>query len=315
MSCPSFTHLLVLPHLKVQNANAISSPLTHGFPSITAFLGLMWALERKTRALGLDLEFNAVGVVCHDHTEQTTEGGFVKSFRLTRNPVGKDGGTAAIVEEGRIHLEVSLLLAVNAEHWDADTQRRDLQTVVDLLQGMRIAGGTLLPAIDQQGSRQRPWVADFTDNTRNDFGKLRARLLPGTALVARDDLIDNRLQTLPNASRLDAWFSLSRVNWHYDSSAENGKGAWQHDRKGLGWVVPIPVGYGALGELHDPGSVANARDAATPFRFVESLYSIGEWIGPHRLHAPQDLLWYADSQPDQGLYRCRNDYCPAETNL
>ena len=85
---PHFTHLLVLPHLKVHNANAVSSPLTHGFPSITAFLGLMWALERKTRAAGLDLEFGAVGVVCHDRQEQTTEGGFVKSFRLTRNPVG-----------------------------------------------------------------------------------------------------------------------------------------------------------------------------------------------------------------------------------
>ena len=31
-----------LPHLRIQNANAISSPLTHGFPSITAFTGLMW---------------------------------------------------------------------------------------------------------------------------------------------------------------------------------------------------------------------------------------------------------------------------------
>src|SRR5256885_7310461 len=29
--------ILTFPHLRVQNANAISSPLTHGFPSITAF--------------------------------------------------------------------------------------------------------------------------------------------------------------------------------------------------------------------------------------------------------------------------------------
>jgi CRISPR-associated protein Csy2 len=63
-----------------------------------------------------------------------------------------------------------------------------------------------------------------------------------------------------------------------------------------------------LGDLHDPGSVANARDATTPFRFVESLYSMGEWIGAHRLRSAQDLLWYSDSQPEEGLYRCRNDY-------
>lgn len=319
MNCPNFTHVMVLPHLKVQSANAVSSPLTHGFPSITAFLGLMWALERKTRAAGMELAFNAAGVVCHNHEEQTTEGGFVKSFRLTRNPVGKDGGTAAIVEEGRIHLELSLLLAVYAENWDEDTQQRDMQTIAELLQGMRIAGGTLLPSAYSQSSRHRPWIADFTDDDHNDFGKLRARLLPGSALVARDDLIDRRLQELqrtkPKATRLDAWLSLSRINWHHDSTAEDGKGAWQNDRKkGSGWIVPIPVGYGALGALHAAGRVANARHATTPFRFVESLYSMGEWIGPHRLHSPQDLLWYADSRPDEGLYRCRNDYRAADIN-
>ena len=322
-SLPHFTHLLVLPHLKVHNANAVSSPLTHGFPSITAFLGLMWALERKTRAAGLDLEFGAVGVVCHDRQEQTTEGGFVKSFRLTRNPVGKDGGTAAIVEEGRIHLDLSLVLAVNAGPWDDDAQARDKQTIADLLQSMRIAGGTLLPATQPPTSRHLPWLANFTgdsDDQAREFRRLRARLLPGSALVARDDLIDSRLNELrtqsPQATRLDAWLSLSRINWHYDSKAEDGKGAWQHDRKkGFGWVVPIPVGYGALSELHDAGSVARARDATTPFRFVESLYSMGEWIGPHRLHAPQDLLWYADSRPDNGLYRCRNDYRFVDTTL
>lgn len=315
-TCPSFTHLVVLPHLKVHNANAISSPLTHGFPSITAFLGLTWALERKTRAAGLDLEFPAVGVVCHDHDEQATEGGFVKSFRLTRNPVGKDGKTAAIVEEGRIHLDLTLLLAVNADGWDDEARKRDLQTIGELLQTMRIAGGTLLPDTQARSARRQPWIADFTDDERSDFRTLRARLLPGSALVARDDLIDQRLHELqtdqPDATRLDAWLSLSRVNWHYDPAAEHGKGAWQSDRrKGSGWVVPIPVGYGALGDVHPAGSVPNTRDATTPFRFVESLYSMGEWIGPHRLRQPQDLLWYADGRPDEGLYRCRNDYRPA----
>ncbi len=316
MNQDDYTHLMVLPHLKVHNANAISSPLTHGLPSITAFLGLMWALERKARAAGLDLAFNAIGVVCHGFDEQTTEGGFVKSFRLTRNPVGKDGGTAAIVEEGRIHLDLSLVLAVCAEGWDQDAQRRDLQTLGELLQGMRIAGGTLLPSVGPQTSRRRPWVADFTSDNADDrdslFRTLRARLLPGVALVARDDLIDQRLHTLqadnPEATRLDAWLSLSRINWRHNATAGKSEDAWQHDRKGMGWIVPMPVGYGALGELHAAGSVPNARDTTTPFRFVESLYSIGEWIGPHRLRSPRELLWYADSHPDDGLYRCRNDY-------
>ncbi|MGQ0711939.1 MAG: type I-F CRISPR-associated protein Csy2 [Rhodoferax sp.] len=104
--------ILVLPHLRIQNANAIASPLTHGFPSITAFTGVMWALQRKLAQAGVPLQLHGVGVVCHHHQEQVTQG-YVRSFNLTRNPVDKDGSTAAIVEEGRMHLQITLVLAVS----------------------------------------------------------------------------------------------------------------------------------------------------------------------------------------------------------
>jgi CRISPR-associated protein Csy2 len=319
--CPYFEHLLVIPHLRVQNANAISSPLTHGFPSMTAFLGLMWALERKTKAQGLDLCFNAIGVVCHDHQEQITDGDFVNAFRLTRNPIDKDGSTAAIVEEGRIHLGISLVFAVQSEALSTHmalgrTDEADAiaTQVNEQLTQMRIAGGSVIPSFAFSG-RRKPRVVVGKDQTA--FHRLRLKLLPGFALVARDDLLEQRHQALlaenPQSSRLEAWLSLSRINWH--SVATNNEQAsaakhanWQHDRAQLGWVVPIPVGYSTLSGPHEAGSVANARDTDTPFCFVESLYSIGQWLSPHRLQSPQQLLWYADSQPEQGLYRCRNDY-------
>ncbi|RPE79788.1 type I-F CRISPR-associated protein Csy2 [Vulcaniibacterium tengchongense] len=316
--CPDYTHLLVLPHLRVQNANAISSPLTHGFPAVTAFLGLTWALERKANAAGLGhLAFNAVGVVCHGWQEQVTDG-YVKAFRLTRNPVEKDGSTAAIVEEGRIHLDLSLVFALNADEWDDARRDADVQAVANLVAGMRIAGGSVVPTTEVRQGRSRPWLADMTgDGWQKNFRALCVRLLPGSALVARDDLIDQELAQLqeddPRATRLDAWLSLSRVNWHYDPEAEDGEGRWIPSRgKGDGWIVPIPVGYGALSGVYPPGTVRNARDAKTPFRFVESLYSMGEWVGTHRLRSPADFLWYADSQAEAGVYRCRNDYRPVE---
>lgn len=320
--CPDFHHLLVLPHLRIQNANAISSPLTHGFPSMTAFLGLSWALERKARKAGLDLKFKAVGVVCHDHQEQITEDGFVKAFRLTRNPVGKDGGTAAIVEEGRIHLDLSLVFGVVSERWkrDPDAHEVDAAAVAQIVAGMRVAGGTVLPQLQSGRRRHLPWTLDLTgtDADRQEvFHQARVRLLPGFSLVSQDGRLDARLAELqvldPAASRLDAWLSLARVNWRYhaDQGDHEAKSGWRNDRKGQGWTVPIPVGYGALGDVLPAGSVANARDAEVPFRFVESLYSIGEWISPHRLHSPQQLMWYVDSQPEAGLYRCRNDYSAA----
>ena len=318
--CPDFTHLLVLPRLRVQNANAVSSPLTHGFPSITAFLGLMWALERQVCRAGMEhLAFNAVGVVSHGWQEQVTEG-FVKAFRLTRNPVQQDGSTAAIVEEGRIHLELSLVFALNTEHWDEAQRQSDVDRIAGLLAGLRIAGGTVLPPEDMSAHRWKPWLVDMTGDSEHrqaNFRNTCLRLLPGFALVARDELLDRRHAEMrlknPCTTRLDAWLSLARMEWRYETEAGGDKGQWVSSRrKGDGWIVPIPVGYGALSELHAPGIVRNARDPTTPFRFVESLYSVGEWMGVHRLRRAQDVLWYADSQPAQGLYRCCNEYRPSD---
>ncbi|WPO46419.1 type I-F CRISPR-associated protein Csy2 [Pseudomonas sp. S1Bt23] len=320
--CPHFDHLLVIPHLRVQNANAISSPLTHGFPSISAFLGLMWALERKTSAIGLDLQFNAVGVVAHRHQEQVTDDGFVHAFRLTRNPINRDGSTAAIVEEGRIHLEVSLVLAVQSVALNADQHAAAsvARQVRDLLLQMRIAGGSVIPN-DIAHRRQQPYMVRLTGTEADRqalFERAKLRLLPGFVLVDRQDLLEQRYQALlandPETSRLDAWLSLSRINWRNAPANQDHDPAkpvtWSNDREGLGWIVPIPVGYGALGDLQPPGTVSHARDEQTAFRFVESLYGIGQWISPHRLHSPQQLLWYAGSQPENGLYRCHNDYQP-----
>ncbi|MCK9505367.1 MAG: type I-F CRISPR-associated protein Csy2 [Porticoccaceae bacterium] len=315
--CPYFEHVLVIPRLRVQNANAISSPLTHGFPAISAFVGLMWNLERQTRAAGLDMQFNAVGVVAHDIDEQVTDSRYVSAFRLTRNPVGKDGKTAAIVEEGRMHLDISLVFAVQSQQLQDDVQAPSVvQKVAELMANMRIAGGSVLPSTT---ARARPYFMPLsTDGDARErlFRQLKMRLLPGFALVERQDLLDERLQSLrekdESSTSLDAWLSLSRFNWRWQPETDDAsKGSWQHDRKGAGWLVPIPVGYAGLSELHPAGSVSNARDAATDFRFVESVYGMGQWLGPHRLQEAQQLFWYADYQAESGLYRYRNDYISA----
>jgi len=307
--CPEVEYLLVIPRLHVQNANAISSPQTHGFPSMTAFLGLMWALERKSQANDLNLQFDSVGVVVHSHQEQISDDYFAKSFRLTRNPVDRQGKTAAIVEEGRMHLELSLVFAVHSDDlYSEGDKKKVVEKVNNLLQQMRIAGGSIIPARTDSHNRH-PFIV-----LASDFNAIKPRLVPGFALVERQDALDKRYEELKKknekVTRLDAWLSLSRINWQYVAEEGSEEGEWLHDRTGLGWLVPIPLGYGALTEVQEPGSVVNARDQNVPFCFVESLYGIGEWISPHRLNKAEQLLWYADSKPEEGLYRCRNDYRP-----
>jgi len=320
--------LLVLPRLRVQNANAISSPLTWGFPSITAFIGLMQALERKLPE-HIDLIFERVGVICHDFEAQVTAGGYTRAFHLTRNPVGRDGGTAAIVEEGRVHLELTLVFDVTGMACEEgpEGQVEVAREIADIVAGMRIAGGSVMPTLPGHAKARQDaeliLLDEDTEQRDRQFRQLRRRWLPGFALVCRDDLLRGRLAELqktdPGATALDAWLELSRLNivpTNAESAKKSGKIAdnvrWDV-RRATGWLVPIPVGYGALSPLYQPGEIANARDTVTPFRFVESLYSIGQWISPHRLNGPDDMLWYTDTDSKAGLYRCRNDYRPLTT--
>uniref|UniRef100_UPI002468A9A5 type I-F CRISPR-associated protein Csy2 n=1 Tax=Chromohalobacter sp. 296-RDG TaxID=2994062 RepID=UPI002468A9A5 len=216
--------------------------------------------------------------------------------------------------EGRVHLDITLIFAITAKA--TDEQRQQIaQQAGDIVAGMRIAGGSVMPNPNVAPDRQRPmWIAldDDSGKREQQFKRLKRRWLPGFALVLRDDRLAEHTGTLQaqdeNATALDAWLDLSRLNHECHVDPESEQVSWEVRRPYPGWLVPIPIGYGAISEEFEPGSVANARDTQIPFRFVESIYSIGQWISPHRLTCPEDLLWYVDNDLDDGLYRLNNDY-------
>ncbi len=316
--------LLILPRLQIQNANAISGPLTWGFPSPTAFTGFAHALERRLRTDSGDLKqgFGGVGIICHRFEPQVSRpaGRRTQVFRLTRNPVGKEGAPTALVEEGRAHLEISLVIVVKDGFDDFDGNEW-AKTAHHIAQGMRLAGGSVLPA--GKGERyEARWqiLPDSLNSQKEVFGKLRRRLLPGFALVQREDLLAERLAEIraqqSNATALDALLDLSRLNieptaLNPDKPEET---LWQV-RKRPGWLVPLPIGYAGISPLYGPGEVENARDNVTPFRFVESLYSLGEWVSPHRLENLQQLLWHTEADTENGVYRCTNHYSETTTPI
>lgn len=319
--------LLVLPRLRVQNANAVSSPLTWGFPSPTAFLGFVHALERQLGSRS-GVTFGGVGIVCHAFEAQTFRPNRRQHlvFTQSRNPVYlkrdiakfiAEGTPAAIVEEGRAHLEVSLVVAANGYFEEARHEEAFAQAAYNLALGMRIAGGSVLPPTTHRAPQPEwvPWPAVQAER-RKAFARLRRRLLPGFALIHRPDLLRERLAELqagkPDTSALDALLDLTRLNHRPvppRDGTDPGTGTveWQLDKR-PGWLVPLPIGYAGISPLHAAGEVAGARDATTPFRLVESLYSLGQWIGPHRLGQLDQLLWHRSAEPATGLYRCENRY-------
>lgn len=314
MSNPSV--VIVLPRLQIQNANTVSGPITWGFPAVTAFLGFAHALQRKVER---DFECLGVGIVCHGFDPQITRSGgsFAQTFNLTRNPLTKEGETSAFVEEGRVHLEVSLVITANGR---IDSDETDIfkESISQIVHTQRLAGGTILP--QRRGKRYETEIHLLSSDAQERdtlFQKIKRKLLPGFALVHRPDLISNHLETLQKekaeAHSLDAILDLTRLNIQPIVSTDTETSAstnWEIVRR-HGWLVPIPIGYAGISELYKEGQVQNARDPMTPFQFVECLYSLGEWVSPHRLSSFQQLLWQWDTNTEKGLYLCDNRYCDA----
>jgi CRISPR-associated protein Csy2 len=314
---PDIDALLILPHIQVQNANAISGPFTWGFPSPTAFAGFVHALNRKTKEFH-DLTFCGVGVVCHAFDPQvfSPPGKYNRVFCLRRHPNSKDGSTAAFVEEGRAHMEISLVVGLRGESLFDGTFSSEkpfqgisnniTSLIEETIYTMRLAGGSILGARKPYVLLLPPDAQDIQKATR----KFARRFLPGFALISRDDLLSEAVaesrEKDPPVNGVDVLLDQCSLVFEPQRDPEDVDKAQWTIRSKPGWLVPVPIGYGAISDLYSPAEVQNARDQDTPFRFVESLCSLGQWISPHRITDIRELLWYYAAEPEKGLYQCVN---------
>lgn len=274
----TLNYYLFFDHVKIHNANAISSPLTYGFPAISGFVGAIHALNRKIESTD-PIYLDGVLIACHECDVQVYRPNDYSdyTFRLTRNPVAKNGDTRAIIEEGRVHLDVSLLIEVKIENFEAlydDDQKNEfINQMKQKLYQQRIAGGHVLEIGD---AKLIP--SDASDET------LANLLLPAFVLVeAQQDLqeITAELQQQdPNATALDALIETAMLH-HHPQEKEH----WQTTsvKQGRGWLVPIPLGYQAISLLFAAGKLQEARSNDHQSQFVECIYGLGKWVFPLRL--------------------------------
>lgn len=286
------SYLIVLPHIQVENANAISG-LTYGFPAITHFLGFTHALSRQIEQ-SHGLKFTGCGVVCHQQqiqAYQASERGD-HYFALTRIPLTREAKTAPFNEEGRMHMTVTLFIECEGSVAHGDAGAREFEHhLQSLCVSRRLAGGTVtsmkparMLALPQNG-----------DELKNITRREMYRALPGFALVDRSELLAQhfaeRLAQDPQVEMIDTWLDFASITYraepHDDGSAE-----WKYQPKpAKGYLVPLMVGFTPISPLYTPGEVAKTRDTATPFRFVEAAYGVGEWRSPHRVTDIHQLIW------------------------
>lgn len=293
---------LLIPHLKIHNANAMSSPFTIGFPAMTAWLGAVHAIERKLHANGINVQLSKVAVSCHHFDLQTYKGksDYVHSIVGTANPLDKDGSRPAFIEEARCHLEVSLLIELDG--FSKKIQEKLLEFINNLVMRMKFASGDVL------SSRTCELLSLDEDSDTADFDlkKMLHKLMLGNVLVERKDLVIESMNEGKDA--IDSILEYLTVNHHpnpVDSDSENDKANWTVSRKTSGWIVPIAVGYQGLSPIsHHP--ILNQRDDETPHRFAESIVTLGEFIMPYRAKSIDHVLWEYHVDLENDLYLCRN---------
>ena len=286
---------LLIPHLKLHNANAMSSPYTIGFPAMTAWLGAVHALQRKLHSKGCEVSLTKVGVSCHEFNLQTYkgQGDFVHSIIGTANPLDKGGSRPAFIEEARSHLEVSLL--IECQNIDPDEKEQFLEDVQQLICSMKFASGDVLAVKKCQ-------ILQFDEDADQDreLKPILNKLMLGHVLVERRDLVIESMKQGKDA--LDAVLDYLKVT-HSSSVDENGKVIWTSKRNAQGWLVPIAVGFQGISEL---GIAKNQRDADTPHRFAEAVLTLGEFIMPYRIESIDQLLWQYHVDLENNLYLCQN---------
>ena len=299
----STRRLLVLPHLNIHNANALSSPYTIGFPAMTTWLGFVHALQRKLQAAGYPtLELLATGVFSHRCDLQTYQGpgDFVHSIIGTANPLDKDGKRSAFIEEARCHLDVSLLIEYRAQEGDEDRMERPefMGLLAKLLTRMKVAGGDLL-------GFNTPQLNALDDSDNKAVRRLLLNLMPGFALIERRELMQQAMES--GADALDALLEYLTIH-HSCEQDDTGDVIWRSQRKAgtegekPGWIVPIATGFQGISPL---GIAKNQRDPETPHRFAESVVTLGEFIMAHRIHSLDEVLWHYHTDLDRNLYLCQ----------
>ncbi|MEA1972153.1 MAG: type I-F CRISPR-associated protein Csy2 [Candidatus Cloacimonadota bacterium] len=286
--------ILLIPHVKVQNANALSSPYTIGFPAMTAWLGAVHALQRKLNQNDFkDVLFISTAVICHEIDLQTYKGtgDFVHSIVGTGTPLDKNGNRSAFIEEGRCHLKVSLVIEYQGV--DKSDEKEFIEAIsIQLHSGMKMASGDILDF-------DLPEVFKIIEE--KDLRRLTRKLMPGYAIIERRKLMENLMKEGKDA--IDAMLEFLKV-LHRCELDEEKKVEWTSKRKISGWIVPVATGFHGITAL---SLSENQRDQDTPHRFAESVVTLGEFIMPYRIKNLDDMLWHTYADIENNLYLCQQN--------
>ena len=285
--------ILLIPNIKIHNANALSSPYTIGFPAMTAWLGFMHALERKlqnTEFKGVKLTGIIVSCLELDLQTYKGRGDYVNSIIATSNPLDKAGKRPSFIEEARCDMEVTI--AIECELGVID-YKKFTDLIDHKLHTLKIASGDITSFKPSQHK-------EVDDNNPRELTRY---LMPGFCLVIRQDLMQASMTEGKDA--IDAMLDYLKITTDIEVDKNHKVTRSKASKKEEGWIVPIAIGYQGISEL---GQIKNTRDEITPHRFAESVVTLGEFKMAYHFDTVDEMMWRYQEYQENNLYLCQNNY-------
>ena len=280
---------LFIPRMKVLGASASGSSYTIGIPSMIAWLGMMYAMQRKLREKNYpNITFKSAGVCYHKVKVNRfkPDNGYKYSIIGSRNPlVGKNAGPRSFMEVPTLNMDVDLIFTFTGLDVDETCDDSFVEAVINTLHNLRACGGTITSI-----GKTKPYVY-----TQSDEDKLKQMMIPGYTVIERRDLLINGESDNDIDRMLDVLASYSNAKRDDNHNFEK----WEYSKKQKGWIIPIGVGYKGISPL---GNVENQRNKKYPHRFVEAITTLGECKMPISLDSIDDMMWHYEYNEDEALY-------------
>lgn len=293
---------ILLERVEIQGANAVSSPLTYGFPAISGFVGAVHALNRRLPE-NILLDFEGVAVASHYCAPHIFRSDMFSDavFVQTRNPILKSGDTRPIVEEGKVNLTVSLMVEAAADAEALHHADGWCETLKELVYTQRFAGGSVAHIRNVRifsADRCRDMILRICPSyvlqeAPIELEAVVAELRSGVkhqitnySVFPTNPPVPTGLPAQPNVSALDALLTMSKIyhippektDENTDKAKKTPKWSIYSAKSGHGWLVPIPVGYQAISEQYAAGAMLHSRRQDYPSQYVESIYTLGKWV-------------------------------------
>lgn len=311
---------LLFNRLTIENANTISGSLIYGTPAITAIKGAFHALSRKIMNDSISDQTIALrGVFMASHTLDilATRNEPYKPYHFMQQKAAIATYTdfkkfsapksvpPSVIQQGYCSMTMSFIVEVTGiKELKADEKAGLEKMAYQRIHHQRIAGGNIRPFKNNHKVR----FIEVEDLDAQAYQLSNAHILIDASNVM-SELIDQH----PNMSATDILINACSTH-HTPLINDSGETYWQSKRitTDYGYLVPMMVGYHGISDVFEPGVMKNARNSdagQVRCQYVDSIYSLGQWIHPHQLRLGQGFksaFWYYDHQPINNLYLITN---------